>query len=63
MTAEEVADPHALNLQLSVNGTVLQNSNTENITDDFGDIVEVGTYCTMIHAAIVATGAPGGVGP
>jgi 2-keto-4-pentenoate hydratase/2-oxohepta-3-ene-1,7-dioic acid hydratase in catechol pathway len=63
VTANELTDPHNLNLRTTVNGIEKQNSNTKymlfNINAQIADISEV---MTLDAGDIIATGTPSGVG-
>jgi 2-keto-4-pentenoate hydratase/2-oxohepta-3-ene-1,7-dioic acid hydratase in catechol pathway len=63
VTANELTDPHNLNLRTTVNGVEKQNSNTKymlfNINAQIEDISEV---MTLEAGDIIATGTPSGVG-
>jgi 2-keto-4-pentenoate hydratase/2-oxohepta-3-ene-1,7-dioic acid hydratase in catechol pathway len=63
VTADELGDPHALDIRTWVNGELRQSSNTANLIYDSYALVEVlSTVCTLEPGDIVATGTPGGVG-
>lgn len=62
-TADEVADPHALDISCKVNGEVRQSSNTKHlIFDVFDQIAELSSVMTLEPGDVVYTGTPGGVG-
>ncbi len=62
-TADEVGDPHALDLNCSVNGEVRQNSNTKHLVFNIWDqIAHLSTGITLEAGDIIFTGTPGGVG-
>lgn len=62
-TADEIADPHALDIRCLVNGEVRQSSNTRHlIFDVFDQIAEVSEAMTLEPGDIIYTGTPGGVG-
>lgn len=62
-TADEIADPHALAIGSSVNGSVKQDSNTRNLIFDIPRIIEeLSTVMTLLPGDIIATGTPAGVG-
>jgi 2-keto-4-pentenoate hydratase/2-oxohepta-3-ene-1,7-dioic acid hydratase in catechol pathway len=63
VTADEIADPHALNLRCYVNGELRQNSNTrELIHDIWRQIAYLSTAFTLEPGDLLATGTPEGVG-
>jgi len=63
VTADEIADPHALDISLDINGEVLQSSNTGRLIFDIPALVEyVSSVCTLEPGDIVSTGTPAGVG-
>jgi 2-keto-4-pentenoate hydratase/2-oxohepta-3-ene-1,7-dioic acid hydratase in catechol pathway len=63
VTADEVADPHALNLRTYVNGKIRQNSNTRNMIHDlWQQIAYLSTAFTLEPGDLIATGTPEGVG-
>ena len=63
VTAEEIEDPHALNLRCKVNGEVRQESNTrEMIFNIWQQIVYLSTAFTLESGDLIATGTPEGVG-
>ncbi len=62
-TAEEVHDPHALTMSLSVNGEERQRSSTGDMIYDISrQIAYLSTVMTLEVGDIVATGTPAGVG-
>jgi 2-keto-4-pentenoate hydratase/2-oxohepta-3-ene-1,7-dioic acid hydratase in catechol pathway len=62
-TADEVRDPHALDIRTWVNGELRQQSNTSNLIHDCFALVELlSTVCTLEPGDIVSTGTPSGVG-
>jgi 2-keto-4-pentenoate hydratase/2-oxohepta-3-ene-1,7-dioic acid hydratase in catechol pathway len=63
VTADEVDDPHALELKCSVNGQVRQASNTSQmIYNIFQQIAYLSTAFTLEPGDLLATGTPEGVG-
>lgn len=62
-TADEVGDPHALDITCKVNGEVRQSSNTRHlIFDVYDQIVELSQAMTLEPGDVIYTGTPGGVG-
>jgi 2-keto-4-pentenoate hydratase/2-oxohepta-3-ene-1,7-dioic acid hydratase in catechol pathway len=63
VTADEIGDPHALELRTWVNGEERQHSNTKNLLFDCFDAIEtLSTVWTLAPGTVVSTGTPGGVG-
>ncbi|HEY2664837.1 MAG TPA: fumarylacetoacetate hydrolase family protein [Candidatus Binataceae bacterium] len=63
VTADEIGDPHALELRTWVNGELRQHSNTrELVFDCFAQVETLTTAFTLLPGTIVSTGTPGGVG-
>jgi 2-keto-4-pentenoate hydratase/2-oxohepta-3-ene-1,7-dioic acid hydratase in catechol pathway len=63
ITADEIADPHNLNIQLEINGEVLQNSNTRELIFKIPDLIAfLSSVFTLEPGDIVSTGTPAGVG-
>lgn len=62
-TADEVGDPHRLNIRCSVNSDIRQNSNTrELIYDVYDQISYLSQAMTLEPGDLIFTGTPGGVG-
>jgi len=62
LTADEVDDAHNLNVTLSVNGKVRQNSNTSQMIYQVADIVAfLSNLMTLEPGDCIATGTPAGV--
>jgi 2-keto-4-pentenoate hydratase/2-oxohepta-3-ene-1,7-dioic acid hydratase in catechol pathway len=63
VTADEIDDPHALELRTWVNGELRQHSNTRHlIFDCFAQVEHLSTAFTLEPGDVVSTGTPGGVG-
>lgn len=63
VTADEIADPHALDLRCLVNGEVRQDSNTsELVYNVWQQISYLSTAFTLESGDLIATGTPSGVG-
>lgn len=63
VTADEIANPHNLNVSLKVNGVEKQNSNTQFLLFNINDLIEdLSTVFTLEPGDIIATGTPAGVG-
>jgi len=62
-TADEVGDPHTLDLKCLVNGDERQNSNTKHLVFDvWAQIEELSKAMTLEPGDVIFTGTPGGVG-
>lgn len=63
VTADEIADPHALSLRCYVNGELRQQSNTsEMVFNLWQQIAYLSTAFTLETGDLIATGTPEGVG-
>jgi 2-keto-4-pentenoate hydratase/2-oxohepta-3-ene-1,7-dioic acid hydratase in catechol pathway len=63
VTADEIADPHALDIKMTINGEVLQNSNTRELIFNIPALLSyISGVCTLEPGDIVSTGTPAGVG-
>lgn len=63
VSADEVADPHALDISLTINGEVLQHSNTRELIFKIPELVAyLSSVVTLEPGDIVSTGTPAGVG-
>lgn len=63
ITADEVKDPHNLNLRMYVNGELRQEANTsEMIYNIWQQIAYLSTVMTLEPGDVLATGTPSGVG-
>lgn len=63
VTADEIADPHALNLRLWVNDELRQSDNTRHMHFSIGRILaDLSQGMTLQPGDIIATGTPPGVG-
>jgi 2-keto-4-pentenoate hydratase/2-oxohepta-3-ene-1,7-dioic acid hydratase in catechol pathway len=63
VTADEIEDPHALDLQCRVNGEIRQASNTrEMVYNIYDQIAYLSTAFTLQSGDLLATGTPEGVG-
>lgn len=62
-TADEVPDPHALRIALSINGETLQDSNTSDLIFKIPALIAYLSSITPLEAGdIISTGTPEGVG-
>lgn len=63
VTADEIADPHELAIGLSIDGEVLQNSNTREVIFKVPELIEyISSITPLLPGDIVSTGTPSGVG-
>ncbi len=63
VTRDEVPDPHALDLELRLNGRIMQSSNTRNLIFGVPRLVAyLSSVMTLEPGDVIATGTPGGVG-
>lgn len=62
-TADEIDDPHGLDLSTWVDGELRQSSNTRHLMNDcFAQVAHLSRVVTLEPGDIVATGTPAGVG-
>ncbi|MGB0991158.1 MAG: fumarylacetoacetate hydrolase family protein [Akkermansiaceae bacterium] len=62
-TCDEIPDPGALKLWLSVNGKEMQNGHTSNLIFNVPHIVSyLSQYMTLLPGDVISTGTPAGVG-
>ena len=63
VTADELGDPQALNLVLTVNGTVMQKANTADMIWPVAEMIEyITNWIPLNPGDMIATGTPAGVG-
>jgi 2-keto-4-pentenoate hydratase/2-oxohepta-3-ene-1,7-dioic acid hydratase in catechol pathway len=63
VTADEIGDPHRLEIRTWVNGELRQHSNTDQLIFGCGTLVEIlSTVCTLEPGDVVSTGTPAGIG-
>jgi len=63
LTKDEVAQPHNLRLWLSLNGKMMQDSNTADFIFNIPQVVSyVSRFMTLLPGDIISTGTPQGVG-
>lgn len=63
VTADEIADPHTLDIQMIINGEVLQHSNTSEMVFRIPHLLEhISSVFTLEPGDIISTGTPAGVG-
>lgn len=63
VTADEIADPHELQVSLSIDGERLQNSNTRELVFRIPELIEyISSITPLLPGDIISTGTPPGVG-
>jgi len=63
VTADEIPDPHTLRITLTLNGTVMQDSNTGQLIFRVPQLIEFITRTIRLEPGdVIATGTPAGVG-
>jgi 2-keto-4-pentenoate hydratase/2-oxohepta-3-ene-1,7-dioic acid hydratase in catechol pathway len=63
VTADEISDPHTLDIQLTIDGEVLQHSNTRELIFKIPELIEyISSITPLLPGDIVSTGTPSGVG-
>jgi 2-keto-4-pentenoate hydratase/2-oxohepta-3-ene-1,7-dioic acid hydratase in catechol pathway len=63
VTADEIPDPHKLDVQIEINGEQLQNSNTRELIFKIPDLIAfLSSVFTLEPGDVVSTGTPSGVG-
>ena len=63
VTRDELPDPLALRLQLSINGELKQDGNTRDMIHQVDAIIEwLSAGMTLLPGTVIATGTPEGVG-
>jgi 2-keto-4-pentenoate hydratase/2-oxohepta-3-ene-1,7-dioic acid hydratase in catechol pathway len=63
VTADEIADPHALDISLEIAGEQLQHSNTRELIFKIPELIEyLSSVVTLEPGDVVSTGTPAGVG-
>jgi len=63
VSADEINDPHNLDISLTVNGETLQHSNTRALIFKVPDLIEfLSSIMTLEAGDVVSTGTPSGVG-
>ncbi|MBJ3775345.1 fumarylacetoacetate hydrolase family protein [Acuticoccus mangrovi] len=64
VTADEIADPFDIDLELTVNGEVRQQANTRDMLVDIPAMIEMASaVMTLYPGDVFASGTPAGVGP
>ncbi len=63
VTADEISDPHNLDIKMTINGEVLQNSNTRHLIFNIPTLISyISSVCTLEPGDVISTGTPAGVG-
>ena len=63
VSADEIADPHKLDISLTINGETLQHSNTKHLIFRIPDLIEyLSSVFTLEPGDVISTGTPSGVG-
>lgn len=64
VTSDEIADPNALDMRLSVNGDVRQAASTSDLIFDVEKLIAYASrHYTLMPGDVIFTGTPEGVGP
>lgn len=62
-TRDEIADPHALRIQLRLNGETMQDSSTDQLIFQIPELIaSLSEFTTLEPGDVIATGTPPGVG-
>ncbi len=63
VTAEQIPDPHDLDIQMEINGEIMQDSNTRELIFKIPDLIAfLSSVFTLEPGDIISTGTPAGVG-
>ena len=63
VTADEIADPHQLDIALDIDGEVLQSSNTRELIFKIPELIAyISSITPLLPGDVVSTGTPYGVG-
>jgi len=62
VTHDEIADPHALNIKLTLSGEVMQNANTRDLIFRIPELIAYLSSIVPLEAGDISTGTPPGVG-
>jgi 2-keto-4-pentenoate hydratase/2-oxohepta-3-ene-1,7-dioic acid hydratase in catechol pathway len=63
VTKDEIKDPHHLRLWLSLNGKIVQDSNTDDLIFNVPFLISyISQFMTLLPGDIISTGTPAGVG-
>ena len=63
VSKDEIPDPHHLRLWLSLNGKIVQDSNTDDLIFNVPYLISyISQFMTLLPGDIISTGTPAGVG-
>lgn len=63
VTTDEIADPHALDVKLEIDGEILQHSNTRELIFKIPELIEyLSSITPLLPGDVISTGTPYGVG-
>lgn len=63
VTPDEIPDPHTLEIEMRLNGQVMQHSNTNQFIFSIPTLIEwISQVCTLVPGDLIFTGTPPGVG-
>lgn len=63
VSKDEIKDPHTLRLWLSLNGKIVQDSNTDDLIFNVPHLISyISQFMTLLPGDIISTGTPAGVG-
>jgi acylpyruvate hydrolase len=63
VTSDEIPNPHDLDISLTINGEVLQSSNTSNLIFSVNELIaDLTSFMTLEPGDLISTGTPSGVG-
>ena len=63
VTKDEIPDPHALDISLSINGETLQQSNTRELIFKLPRLISyISMMMPLMPGDVISTGTPAGVG-
>ena len=63
VTKDEIPNPNSLDVRLTLNGSILQDSNTDNLIFDISTLIErISKIMTLFPGDVISTGTPAGVG-
>lgn len=63
VTADEIKDPHSLNISLTLNGEVMQSANTRDLIFPIPELIaHISSIVPLESGDVISTGTPSGVG-
>jgi 2-keto-4-pentenoate hydratase/2-oxohepta-3-ene-1,7-dioic acid hydratase in catechol pathway len=63
VTKDEIPNPHKLRLWLSLNGKIMQDSNTDDLIFNIAQLISYSSeFMTLLPGDVISTGTPAGVG-